>query len=31
MFFVTKKKYVSLQNEFDDWKEGRKKSLLEKA
>ena len=31
MFFVSKKKYVSLQKEFDDWKEGRKKSLLEQA
>jgi hypothetical protein len=31
MFFVSKKKYVSLQKEFDDWKEGRKKSLLEEA
>lgn len=31
MFFVSKKKYLSLQKEFDDWKEGRKKSLLERA
>ena len=31
MFFVSKKKYISLQKEFDDWKEGRKKSLLEQA
>ena len=31
MFFVSKKKYLSLQKEFDDWKDGRKKSLLEQA
>ena len=31
MFFVSKKKYLSLQKEFDDWKEGRKKSLFERA
>ena len=31
MFFVSKKKYVSLLKALDDWKEGRKKSLLEQA
>lgn len=31
MFFVSKKKYLSLQKEFDDWKEGRKKTLLEQT
>lgn len=31
MFFVSKKKYLSLQKEFDDWKEGRKKTLFEQA
>lgn len=31
MFFVSKKKYLSLKKEFDDWKEGRKKLLLERA
>ena len=29
--FVSKKKYLALEKEFIDWKEGRKKSLLEKA
>ena len=29
--FVSKKKYLALEKEFRDWKEGRKKSLLEKA
>ena len=29
--FVSKKKYLALEKEFRDWKEGRKKSLLEQA
>lgn len=29
--FVSRKKYLALKKEFQDWKEGRKKSLLEQA
>ena len=29
--FVSKKKYLALEKEFRDWKEGRTKSLLEQA
>lgn len=29
--FVSKKKYLALEKEFRDWKEGRKKTLFEQA
>ena len=29
--FVRKKKYLALEKEFRDWKEGRKKTLFEQA
>lgn len=29
--FVSKKKYLALEKEFRDWKEGRKKNLFEQA
>lgn len=29
--FVSKKKYLALEKEFRDWKEGRKKTLFEQS